>query len=164
MVLAGMVAGVRIQQTRRGRMGVVTLDDGTAQVEMTVFNEIFEASRPWIREDELLVVRGKVSLDEYSGNMRVTADELFDFASARSIFAKRLELAVNDHNKVRVTQLKELFQPYSGGKCPILIHYSNQSGSVPLALGEEWSVSLHDDLLHGLHKMLGEERVRVIYS
>ena len=164
MVLAGMVAGVRIQQTRRGRMGVVTLDDGTAQVEMTVFNEIFEASRPWIREDELLVVRGKVSLDEYSGNMRVTADELFDFASARSIFAKRLELAVSDRNQVRVTQLKELFQPYSGGKCPILIHYSNQTGSVPLALGEEWSVSLHDDLLRGLHKMLGEGRVRVIYS
>ncbi len=164
MVLAGMVAGVRIQQTRRGRMGVVTLDDGTAQVEMTVFNEIFEASRPWIREDELLVVRGKVSLDEYSGNMRVTAEELFDFASARSIFAKRLELAVSDHNKVHVTQLKELFQPYSGGKCPIIIHYSNQTGSVPLALGEAWSVSLHDDLLHGLHKMLGEERVRVIYS
>ena len=164
MVLAGMVAGVRIQQTRRGRMGVVTLDDGTAQVEMTVFNEIFEASRPWIREDELLVVRGKVSLDEYSGNMRVTAEELFDFASARSIFAKRLELAVSDRNKIHVTQLKELFQPYSGGKCPIIIHYSNQTGSVPLALGEEWSVSLHDDLLHGLHKILGEERVRVIYS
>ena len=92
---AGMVNGVRIQQTRRGRMGVVTLDDGSAQVEMTVFNEIFEASRPWICEDELLVVRGKASLDDYSGNMRISADELFDFASARSTFARRLELTVS---------------------------------------------------------------------
>jgi DNA polymerase-3 subunit alpha len=96
LVLAGMVSGVRIQQTRRGRMGVVTLDDGSAQVEMTVFNEIFEASRPWIREDELLVVRGKASLDEYSGNMRITADELFDFASARSAFAKRRQVPGSD--------------------------------------------------------------------
>ncbi len=164
IVLAGMVASVRIQQTRRGRMAIVTLDDGSAQVEMTVFNEIFEANRPWIREDELLVVRGKVSLDEYSGNMRVTADELFDFASARSAFAKRLELAISDHVNVRVPQLKELFQPYSGGKCPILIQYSNQAATVPLPLGEEWAVTLHDDLLQGLHKILGEQQVRVVYS
>src|ERR1019366_7171396 len=48
VVLAGIVAGLRIQPTRRGRMAIVTLDDGSAQVELTVFNEIYEASRPWI--------------------------------------------------------------------------------------------------------------------
>jgi len=164
LVLAGMVSGMRIQQTRRGRMGVVTLDDGSAQVEMTVFNEIFEASRPWIREDELLVVRGKASLDEYSGNMRITADELFDFASARSAFAKRLELTVNAESKVRVAQLKELLAPYRDGRCPILLDYSNGLGSAPLRLGDEWSVSLADDLVNGLRTLLGEQNVRINYA
>ncbi|MEO6422537.1 MAG: DNA polymerase III subunit alpha, partial [Candidatus Nitrotoga sp.] len=89
VILAGIVSAVRIQQTRRGRMAIVTLDDGSAQLEMMVFNEVFEANRLWIREDELIVVRGKASLDEYSGNMRVNGEELFDFASARSTFAKR---------------------------------------------------------------------------
>ncbi len=49
VVLAGIVAGLRIQQTRRGRMAIVTLDDGSAQVELTLFNEIYEANRPWIK-------------------------------------------------------------------------------------------------------------------
>ncbi len=164
VVLAGIVSGVRIQQTRRGRMGVVTLDDGSAQVEMTVFNEIFEASRPWIREDELLVVRGKASLDDYSGNMRISGEELFDFASARSTFAKRLELSVGAESKVRVTQLKELLATYRDGKCPVLIDYRNGIGGVQLRLGEEWCVTLHDDLISGLRKMLGEQAVRVVYS
>jgi len=164
LVLAGMVSGVRIQQTRRGRMGVVTLDDGSAQVEMTVFNEIFEASRPWIREDELVVVRGKASLDEYSGNMRVTADELFDFASARSTFARRLELIINAESKVRVAQLKELFTPYRDGRCPVLIDYRNALGSAPLKLGEEWNVSLTDDLINGLRSLLGTQNVRINYT
>ncbi len=164
LVLAGMVSGVRIQQTRRGRMGVVTLDDGSAQVEMTVFNEIFEASRPWIREDELLVVRGKASLDEYSGNMRISADELFDFASARSAFAKRLELTVSAESRVRVAQLKELLAPYRDGRCPVLLDYSNGLGRAPLRLGEEWSVSLADDLIAGLHTLLGAQNVRINYA
>jgi DNA polymerase-3 subunit alpha len=162
VVLAGIVAGLRIQQTRRGRMAVVTLDDGSAQVEMTVFNEIYEASRPWIREDELLVVRGKAALDEYSGNVRVTGDELFDFASARSNFAQQLALRCNGN--ASIAQLKKLFTPYRDGKCPVQIHYRNEDASCQLRLGEDWQVTLHDDLLRDLRELLKPENVKVVYG
>jgi DNA polymerase-3 subunit alpha len=162
VVLAGIVAGLRIQQTRRGRMAIITLDDGSAQVELTVFNEVFEANRPWIREDELLVVRGKAGLDEYSGNVRVSAEELFDFASARSNFAQQLALRCNGN--ASVAQLKELFTPYRDGKCPVQIHYRNDNASCQLRLGDAWQVTLHDDLLRDLRDLLHEENVKVIYS
>jgi DNA polymerase III subunit alpha len=162
VILAGIVAGLRIQQTRRGRMAIITLDDGGAQVELTVFNELFEANRPWIREDELLVVRGKAGLDEYSGNVRVSAEELFDFASARSNFAQQLALRCNGN--ASVSKLKELFTPYRDGKCPVQIHYRNDNASCQLRLGEAWQVTLHDDLLRDLRDLLQEENVKVIYS
>jgi DNA polymerase III subunit alpha len=161
VVLAGIVAGLRIQQTRRGRMAVVTLDDGSAQVELTVFNEIYEASRPWIREDELLVVRGKASLDEYSGNVRVTGDELYDFASARSHFAQ--QLAIRCNGNASIAQLKKLFTPYRDGKCPVQIAYRNDDATCQLRLGEDWQVTLHDDLLRDLRELLKAENVKVVY-
>ena len=164
VVLAGIVSNVRIQQTRRGRMAIVTLDDGSAQLEMMVFNEVFEANRPWIREDELLVVRGKASLDEYSGNMRVNGEELFDFASARSTFAKRLELSISSDARISVTELKELLEPYREGKCMVLVCYRNTSGSANLKLGESWSVTLNNDLMSGLKKLLGEQNVHIAYT
>ena len=40
VLLAGIVSGLRLQQTRRGRMAVITLEDGDAQIELTVFNEL----------------------------------------------------------------------------------------------------------------------------
>ena len=162
VLLAGIVSGVRIQQTRRGRMAIITLDDGGAQVETTVFNEEYERSRPWIREDELLVVRGKASMDEYSGGVRVSADELFDFASARSHFAQQLELRCN--GSASVAQLKKLFTPYRDGKCPVLIQYSNGKASCQLQLGEAWQVTLHDDLLRDLREVLRTENVKVAYG
>ncbi len=164
LVLAGMVGGVRILQTRRGKMAVVTLDDGSAQLEMTVFNDIYETNRPWIREDELLVVRGKASLDEYSGNMRVTAEELFDFASARAAFAKRLDIFCSIDDKVRVPQLAEILKPYRGGQCPVQINYRNLIGSAPLRLGDPWQVTLPDELLDGLRAMCGAQNVHVVYA
>jgi hypothetical protein len=76
VLLAGIVMSTRTQMTRRGKMAVVTLDDGTAQVEVTVFNELWEAERAKIKEDELLLVEGKVQPDDFSGGLRVTADKL----------------------------------------------------------------------------------------
>jgi DNA polymerase-3 subunit alpha len=162
VLLAGIVAGMRIQQTRRGRMAIVALDDGSAQVELNLFNEIFEANRPWIREDELLVVRGKASLDEYSGNVRVSGEELFDFASARSHFAQQLALRCNGN--ASIAQLKSLFAPYREGKCPVQIHYRNEDATCQLRLGEAWQVTLHEDLLRDLRMLLREENVKVIYG
>jgi DNA polymerase-3 subunit alpha len=162
VVLAGIVSGVRIQQTRRGRMAIVTLDDGSAQLEMTVFNEEYERSRPWVREDELLVVRGKASLDEYSGNVRVSGEELYDFASARSSFAKQLALRCN--GQINVAQLKKILLPYRDGKCPVLVHYTNHIAGCQLSLGEAWQVTLHDDLLQTLGEKLKIENVKVFYA
>jgi len=164
VVLAGMVADVRIQQTRRGRMAIVKIEDGSAQLEVTLFNETYEASRPWIRDGELLVVHGKATMDDYSGNMRVTADVVMDLASARAAFAKRLDLGCAEQEALIVTKLKELFSPYRGGKCPVVIHYRNQTGSAQLRLGETWNVTLPDGLLSDLRGLLGEKNVRVVYG
>ena len=164
LVLGGIVNGVRILQTRRGKMAVVTLDDGSAQIEVTVFNEIYDLNRPWIKEDELLVVRGKAGYDEYSGGMRVTAEEVFDFASARAAFAKRLDITCSINAPVRVAQLAEVLKPWSGGKCPVHIHYSNSIASAPLRLGEAWQVTLSDMLLSDLRQLSGEGSVRIVYS
>ena len=162
VVLAGIVSGIRIQQTRRGRMAIVTLDDGSAQIEMTVFNEEYDRSKPWISEDELLVVRGKASLDEYSGNVRVSGEELFDLASARSHFAQHLALRCNGN--VGVAHLKKIFTPHCGGSCPVIIHFRNHDATCQMRLGEAWQVTLHDDLLRDLRVALKEDNVKVVYG
>ena len=164
LVLGGIVNGIRILQTRRGKMAVVTLDDGSAPLEVTVFSDLYDLNRPWIKEDELLVVRGKASYDEYSGGMRVTAEEVFDFASARANFAKRLDIACSMDTQVKVAQLAEILKPWCGGKCPVMIHYRNLIASAPLRLGEAWQVTLPDMLLQELQSALGAENVRIIYG
>ena len=88
--LAGIVASQRTQMTRRGKMAIVTLDDGSTQIEVTVFNELWEAQRSKIKEDELLLVEGKVQKDDYSGGLRITVEKLFTLSEARGRFARRL--------------------------------------------------------------------------
>ena len=92
------------------------------------------------------------------------AEELFDIASARSTFAKHLELAVASDNRISVSRLKELLTPYRDGKCPVVICYRNIIADAQLRLCEEWGVTLHGDLIEGLKKLLGEQNVRISYT
>jgi len=68
VVVAGLVVAMRTMNTRRGdRMAFVTLDDRTGRLELAVFSELYTRHRDLLGKDNLLVVEGHVSVDEYSG-------------------------------------------------------------------------------------------------
>src|SRR5690554_1363837 len=71
---AGVLGAMRPVMTRRGRMLYAVLDDGSAQIEVAVFNELYEQHRARLREDQLIIIHGKVSNDDYSGGLRISAD------------------------------------------------------------------------------------------
>jgi DNA polymerase-3 subunit alpha len=167
VLLAGIVTATRTQMTRRGKMIVVTLDDGTAQVEMTVFNEVYEAERAKIRVDDPLIVEGKVSRDDFNGGLRVVADKLMTLGEARGRYAKALRLALNgkvSRGDAAAEKLRVLLAPYRNGLCPVRVRYRNEQAECELPLGDDWRVRLDDELLSGLQQWLQAENVEVVYQ
>jgi DNA polymerase-3 subunit alpha len=162
VLLAGVVMSTRTQMTRRGKMAVVVLDDGTTQLEVTVFNELWDAERAKIKEDELLLVEGKVQKDDYSGGLRITADKLYTLAEARGRYARGLRLVMNGGSDAR--RLQALLSPFRNGPCPVRLSYRNGDASAELPLPESWRVRLDDALLQGLTDWLTAENVKVIYQ
>ena len=161
--LAGVVNAARTQMTRRGRMMAVVLDDATAQLEVTVFNELFEKHRDKLKEDALLVVLGKVQRDEFSGGMRVLAEELHDLQSLRTRYAARLRLEMNGQADAR--QLMELLAPYRvEGACPVYVHYQAGAADCDVALGDAWRVRPDAQLLERLGAWLTPENVQLVYA
>ncbi|MEW9897807.1 DNA polymerase III subunit alpha [Chitinivorax sp. PXF-14] len=160
--LAGVVLEVRVKQTQRGRMAFVKLDDGTGQVEASVFGELFDQCRGKIKEDALVVVKASVRHDDYTGGVRVVADALYDLAESRSQFARRLALRMNGLSDS--AKLRSLLEPYKNGACPVAVDYHNGEARCELLLGEAWRITLHDDLLAGLKGWLGEPNVAIRYG
>lgn len=163
--MAGVVASARMQMTRRGRMMVVMLDDGTAQVEISVFNELLDKHRDKLKEDALLVVAGRVQRDDFSGGFRVTAEELLDLDSLRARFASRLRLAMNGLADAR--RLQQMLAPYrasGSGACQVVVSYRNAQAACDVALGEAWRVRPDSRLLADLGAWLAPENVQLVYG
>ena len=170
-MLAGLVVGVRTKITSRGKMAFVQIDDGTTLLEVSVFNEVFEAERAKIKDDEVLIIEGKVQRDDFAGEgkVRVIAERLLTLAEARGRFAKHLRLSLNGqasgpNARAAVQRLRAMLAPYTPGNCPVRLAYRNADAVCELALGENNRVRLEDDLLRALGDWLSTENVRVDYN
>ncbi|MDP2030863.1 MAG: DNA polymerase III subunit alpha [Thiobacillus sp.] len=168
VMLAGIVVSLRVQMTRRGKMLILLLDDATAQVEVVIFNELYEQNRHLLKDDALLVIEGKVNRDDYSGGIRVTAEKIYDLAGARTRFAQGLRLVCNGQvssqpgNGRKLAELLEAYKAHEGG-CPVWVDYQNPNARCRVRLGEGWRVRLDDRLLESLRGWLKPEAVNVVY-
>ena len=177
-LLAGVVMGIRIRMTSRGKMAIVTLDDAVARVDIVVGSELLSQNAHLLKEDQVLIAEGRVSHDEFSGGIRVNARKLFDLAAARNAHASMLKIYCN--GQADAIKLRELLAPYRrnvseidssdlklfGVKkaCAVKIEYHNKTSRVEIMLGEQWRVELHDDLLKNLRGWLSSENVKILYN
>jgi len=172
-LLAGVVMGVRIRMTARGKMAIVTLDDAQSRIEIVVGNELLNQNSQLVKDDQLLIVEGRVSNDDFSGGLRVNARKLYDLAAARSAYANMLKISCN--GQADAVKLRELLAPYcrtngfnSGSDekrgCIVKVEYHNQNAKVDLMLGDQWRVELHDELLAGLKTWLSDDNVKILYN
>ena len=172
-LLAGIIHSIRIQMTRRGRMGIINLDDGKARVELVVFSELLDANRTWLKEDQLLIAEAKISTRGYNSEedteLRITAERLYDFAGIRSRFARQIRIQCNPSTLAQVSRLKALLAPHScqsqksDSGCPVTVIYQNEFASGELELGSDWQVNLHDDLLQSLTAHFKPENIEIVY-
>ncbi len=175
-LLAGIIHSIRIQMTRRGRMGVINLDDGKARVELVIFSELFDTNRAWLKEDQLLIAEAKISNRGYGGEesdeLRITAEQLYDFAGIRSRFAKQIRIHCDPSTLSQVSSLKTLLAPFTNQTqkpgnhhpaCPVAIIYHNNFASGELEFGNDWRVNLHDDLLQSLYAHFKIENIEIDY-
>ena len=163
--MAGIVVAARAQMTRRGRMMVVMLDDATAQVEISVFNELFERHREKLKEDALLIVCGKVQDDQFSGGLRVLAEDLLDLEALRARYAARLKISMNGGADAK--RLQQVLAPYranGNGACQVVVSYGNGAAACDVVLGEGWRVRPDSKLIADLGDWLKPENVELVFG
>jgi DNA polymerase-3 subunit alpha len=153
--VAGIVTNIRTRQTKRGdRIAIFTLDDGTTQIEVVCFSETLQKYRPLIMEDQLIVVEGEVSLDEFSNSARMVSRDLFTLEEARGRFAKYLQVGIKTLQQLDVQLLKQLLTSHLGGRCQVILRVLENNIQTDITLGQEWLIKPTETLLTMLQKQM----------
>jgi DNA polymerase-3 subunit alpha len=94
-LLAGIISDFRVINGQRGKLGLFKLDDKSAVIDARVDEALMNAHKHLFRDDELIIVMGKVMPDRFSGGLQLTVNQVWDLATARCRFGKYLRVAVN---------------------------------------------------------------------
>ncbi|MEE9494758.1 MAG: DNA polymerase III subunit alpha [Gammaproteobacteria bacterium] len=167
VVVAGLSVETRVRPTKSGnKIAYLTLDDKSARMEISVFTKVYSQYEALVVNDKLLVVEGKLGIDDYSGNLRLSAEHIYDIDQAREVYAKCLELDLQapDFAQGLLQSLESTLKPFCSGHCPVGLSYLTPTAKTRISLGDEWAVHPTNELLNRLRSLAGEKNVRVIYN
>lgn len=165
--VAGLVVAMRTMKSKRGdTMAFITLDDRTGRIEASLFGEMFEQLRGQIEADQVLIVEGEVSSDDFSGGLRLRGKDVTPMVTARIRYGQAVELAL-DAGRINgrlVETLRDSLTPYRTNEgLPVRVQYRHEEAVGWLELAEEWKVAPSDDLLLALREVEGQAGVQLRY-
>ncbi len=164
--VAGLIVEVRTRQNKKGNtMGFATLDDNSGRLECALFGDVYENYRGLLAKDSVLIAEGGLAIDNFSGNLRLTVEKLYDIDQAREQFARGLQITWELSKSINnlTEQLADVLTPFKKGGCPVSIAYSSDQAKVVVQLGDEWRVHPTDGLLVRLKALLGSDAVEIRY-
>ncbi len=165
VVAAGLVMGMRQRDGQGGRMLFVTMDDGTARLEISLRGEQIDQCAHMIVKDEVLIVDGDVSPDEFNGGYKIRAREIYDMASARARFARQLLINIDGKQwpDSAMDELVDALSNYKSGTIPVWFNYQNGNAQARIRAGNRWAVNPQLELIDHLGKLTGEGNVELVY-
>ncbi|HHF0524295.1 TPA: DNA polymerase III subunit alpha [Legionella anisa] len=162
-IICAQIVGIRKIVTKRGKKLVILgMDDSTARLDVVVFGELFESSASGVATGDMLVIEGEVAHDDYNGGVKMTANHLYDVPTARTKFARCLELRLHSGNQGILGSIQALLKAHVG-RCSVQLSYSNDYARAQLSLAQQWQVVPSDELLGLLMNLLGDEHVVMKY-
>lgn len=165
VLAAGLIFGIRYRDTPGGKMAFVTLDDRSARVDVILRGDILETSSDRLVKDEVLIVDGEMSPDEFNGGYKIRAKEIHDLASARARFARRLVVKLR-HDQIREQGLDTLLatlSEYASGTTPVCIEYNNGNARAEVRAGHGWRVQPQPELIRSLEALTDKQSVELVY-
>ncbi len=154
VVLGGMITGVKKINTKKGdRMAFLTLEDLTGTVEVIVFPRIYIQSRLVIREDEVVLVKGRCS---GSGEeVKIIGEEI---STLGCHLGGEVHLKIDSLRSPLLDHVQVVLGSFSG-ESPVYLHFKKEKRVIKT--GEEFWVDLSGPVLGRLEELLGKSGIKI---
>jgi DNA polymerase-3 subunit alpha len=163
---AATVAGLVLEIRRRPNRVTLILDDRSARLEVSLYEEIFQQHRDIIVKDAILIIDGTLRFDDFIEAWRLQAKSLMDIDRARERFARRLWLRwpAEFDGPQGMNRFEQTLKPYLRGPCGVSVVVNRPEYSGRLNLADSWSVRASRELLDKLSALVGRDGWYLVYG
>jgi DNA polymerase III subunit alpha len=160
------VAGLVLEIRRRPNRVTLILDDRSARLEVSLYEEVFQQHRDIIVKDAILIIDGTLRFDDFIEAWRLQAKSLMDIDRARERYARRLWLRwpAEFDGPQGMSRFEQVLKPYLRGPCGVSVVVNRNDYSGKVNLSDAWSVRASRDLLEKLTHLVGRDGWYLVYG
>jgi DNA polymerase III subunit alpha len=159
------VAGLVLEMRRRGSRMTLVLDDRSARIEVSLFDDVWQQYRSVIARDAILVVEGQLRYDEFIDDWRINAKKLTPIGELREREARQLRIRLPAGGGERLfAQLEEVLRGGRGGRCAVEVHVIGGEARGTLRLADEWAIRPTRAVVDDLARLVGRDALRFGYG
>ncbi len=176
-VLAGIVSDSRVISGQRGKLALFKIDDKSAVIEASADEAVIAASGAMLKDDEFVVLSGRLQLDHFSGGLRLKVQQVLDLGAARARFGRYLLVDASGDARPDVAALVREFPPrreeteygealVHGLRVRMGMHCKGSDGAAvaELQLGEASRFFPSDAALAAWRAQAGSNHISVVYE
>ncbi|MDD3374789.1 MAG: DNA polymerase III subunit alpha [Candidatus Omnitrophica bacterium] len=156
--LIGLISHIKLTNTRRTgeRMAILKFEDMEGEIEVVVFPSTYPAVAPFLKEGDVVILRGRVSLRDAAP--KIIAGDIQDVKKAYEL-VKTINIDLSGVNENGLEVLKEKLSRFPGA-IPVYLHLNtNEHKSVQILVGEDLYIDPSESLMDDLKGLLGENRI-----
>ncbi|WP_117161814.1 DNA polymerase III subunit alpha [Paraliobacillus sp. X-1268] len=156
-----VVQQIKVIRTKRGdQMAFLTLADEEMEMDAVVFPDVYREINRWIKEEMLVVIKGKSEERQNKIQLLVTQISQFDDMLLEEVSNKqRLFVQVDQQTERDALQLLKQLAEKHPGKTPVIVYHSHKD--VTYQLAPTYNLELERECLRKLNDTLGKENVVV---
>ena len=164
-VFAGLVVDIANFPNRM----MITLDDGTARIEVSANHERFNRFKDIIQNEKVVVIEGEIYEREGFDRPMGRLTKAFTLNEIRQKRANNItvKLAPEIISKTLSTDIQKILLPFCNvDMCqhiPMQIQLDYDYATAELHLGQQWKVAPLDELLSKLRDYFGKESIHIEY-
>ena len=164
--IAGYVVDIQHYTNKKGNTVRMTIDDKSRQMDVWVFSKTFNDCQQFLNIDDIIVIKGKITVDKKTKNHKMLAYNVIplDMARDRGISHLLVNMEQNESLKDKTQKLSLMLKNQDSGH--VRVNCRINKGEID---GKEqrvgnYSIKITDEFIFELKNLLGDDNVNLVYK
>ncbi|MDC3181051.1 DNA polymerase III subunit alpha [Gammaproteobacteria bacterium] len=146
--IAGVLSKLKTVKTKKGsRIAFGEIGDDSAQIDIAVFDEVYQSSYEALSYSGILICEGSISIDSHTKNLRMQCSRIKTLDEIRQEQSPAVMIHLKNFNIKLLDELDQLLRMHKGGSSVYLQYYAQKGIArmkLPLTVGvnEDWLSAL----------------------
>ena len=160
--IAGLVTSCRVIQGKRGQsMAFVNIEDETSSIDAALFGDTYHSFRSFLIKDQIVVLRGLISVDSFNNNLRLQVEWMQSFEDFLSEKVKNCYVYFENVSSNLIDNIKKVVTEAEAGCCNIIMCYESDNKKTKIQAGKDYSIIIDETVLTKLQNIDGVTNTRL---